>query len=72
MTDEVVSFRISEELYNKLKESGKTVIEILEPLLIDFFNAKHIIHASIPKETEFSYDDIDKTVDAVLERFYGK
>lgn len=67
MTDEVVSFRISEELYNKLKESGKTFREILEPLLIDFFNAKHSIHASIPKETLTEYVDICHWLDSILE-----
>jgi len=63
----VVSFKTSDEIYNKLKGSGKSFGATIEPLLIDFFNAKHSIHASIPKETLTEYVDICKWLDSILE-----
>ena len=63
----VVSFKTSDENYDRLKKSGKTFRGILEPLLIDFFNKERSILRCIPKETEDRYQQTCREVDEFLE-----
>lgn len=63
----VVSFKTSDEIYNKLKESGKSFRSIIEPLVINFFNDKGRYTHHIPKETLTEYVDICGWLDSILE-----
>jgi len=65
--EKVVSFKVSNEIYAKLKESGKTFREVLEPLLEHFFNTERSIHPSIPKETPVDYESICQWLDSIKE-----
>ena len=63
----VISFKTSDENYDRLKKSGKTFRGVLEPLLIDFFNKERSIPHCIPKETENRYQQACKEVDEFFE-----
>jgi hypothetical protein len=61
----VVSFKTSDEIYNKLKESGKSFRSIIEPLVINFFNDNGRYTHHIPKETLTGYVDICRWLDSI-------
>jgi len=64
----VVSFKVSNEIYAKLKDTGKTFKEQLEPLIKDYFTEKPCIHQGIPKETtNYDYESICKWLDSIKE-----
>ena len=63
----VVSFKVEDKIYDKLKNTNRTFRQILEPLLIDYLNEKHSILHRIPKETENRYQQVCKEVDEFFE-----
>lgn len=63
----VVSFKTSDEIYNKLKKSGKSFRSIIEPLVINFFNEGPRYTYHIPKERLTGYVDICNWLDLILE-----
>ena len=72
MKEKVVSFKTSDEIYNKLKQTGKSFRSILEPLLSQYLQNIHTkgrYTLSIPKYFDYEYktiSDIDKRVDRLL------
>jgi hypothetical protein len=65
MAEKVVSFKTSDEIYNKLKESGKSFRSIIEPLVINFFNEEPRYTRNIRKQTLMGYVDICKWLDSI-------
>ena len=63
----VVSFKTSDEIYNKLKESGKSFRSIIEPLVINFLNNNGRYTHIYPKETLTEYVDICNWLDSIKE-----
>ena len=65
--EKVISFKVSSEIYDKLKESGKSFREILEPFVINLFNDKDRYTPHIPIETPVDYESICKWLDSITE-----
>ena len=63
----VVSFKTSDEIYNKFKKSGKSFRSIIEPLVINFFNEGPRYTRNIRKQTLTGYVDICNWLDSILE-----
>jgi len=64
----VVSFKVSDETYYKMKDTGKTFKELLEPLITDYFTEKIRIRQGIPKvTTDYDHESICSWLDSIIE-----
>ena len=64
----VVSFKVSDEIYDKMKNTGKTFKELLEPLITDYFTEKTRIRQGIPKvTTDYDHESICCWLDSLVE-----
>lgn len=66
--NKVISFKIDEKIYDKLKSEGKSFRAILEPLLIDYLSKKDGIPASIPQENSDLDESLDQSQKAINTR----
>lgn len=83
----VLSFKTSDELYNKVKATGKTTREILEPLLIKYLSEREGYTNSKPQNSNnqdetinqlqnnegiFDIDRMTKEMVDVIEEYFKK
>jgi len=60
----VVSFKVSDEIYDMMKNTGKTFRELLEPLVNDYFTGNTRILQGIPKLiTDYDHESICRWLD---------
>jgi len=60
----VVSFKVPDETYHKMKNTGKTFRELLEPLITDYFTGNTRIRQGIPKViTDYDHESLCRWLD---------
>lgn len=69
--DKVISFKVDESIYDKMKATGLTFRQQLEPLLIDCFNDNDSIPLCIPIEKPNEEQLLYRCLDSIKRRVGG-